>query len=205
MQRCLASLIVWKDQLLQQCVDHESALKQYCMEMDAAIAQQEQRLLGQAANNLQQRDAALTALHQVEDEVVQLKLVIQVRLISCSVLVYGQGCWSKLSTLCCSAMHPGPAAVVVWLRNSKLHYMHDGINAILSQVLCQTVAMHRHGVRECALCAQRAGCLAAYVCLLLLLFRMLWPLQEQHPCCHTEESEDGAHLDLRSWAEFLSQ
>ena len=79
MQRCLANLIVWKDQLLQHCVEQESAMKQYCMEMDAALAQQEQRLLGQAANNLQQRDAALTALHQVEDEVVHLKLAIQVQ------------------------------------------------------------------------------------------------------------------------------
>lgn len=80
MQRCLASLIVWKDQLLQHCTEHESAMKQYCMEMDAAIVRQEQRLLGQASNSLQQRDAALAALHQVENELVQLKMALQVNL-----------------------------------------------------------------------------------------------------------------------------
>lgn len=78
MQRCLASLIVWKDQLVQHCMEHESAMKQYCMEMDAAMVQQEQRLAGQAANSLQQRDAALTALHQAEDEVMHLKLTLRV-------------------------------------------------------------------------------------------------------------------------------
>ena len=43
------------------------------------MSQQEQRLLGQAANNLQQRDAALIALHRVEDEVLHLKALITVR------------------------------------------------------------------------------------------------------------------------------
>lgn len=83
MQRCLASLIGWKDQLVQHCMEHESALKQYCMEMDAAMSRQEQQLLGQAANILQQRDAALAALHQVEEEVVQLKLALQVSACMC--------------------------------------------------------------------------------------------------------------------------
>ena len=78
LQRCLARLILWKDQLLQHCIDHESALKQYCMEVDSVMSQQEQRLLGQAANNLQQRDAALSALHRVEDEVLHLKASIAV-------------------------------------------------------------------------------------------------------------------------------
>ena len=53
------------------------------MEMDAAMSRQEQQLLGQAANSLQQRDAALTALHQVEDEVVQLKKSLRVSLGIC--------------------------------------------------------------------------------------------------------------------------
>lgn len=72
-------MIVWKDQLLQHCMDHESAMRQYCMEVDSAMSSQEQRLLGQAANNLQQRDAALIALHRVEDEVLHLKETIAVR------------------------------------------------------------------------------------------------------------------------------
>ena len=80
MQRCLGSLIGWKDQLVQHCMEHESALKQYCMEMDAAMSRQEQQLLGQAANSSQQRDAALTALHQVEDEMLQLKKALRVSL-----------------------------------------------------------------------------------------------------------------------------
>ena len=49
------------------------------MEVDSAMSSQEQRLLGQAANNLQQRDAALIALHRVEDEVLHLKETIAVR------------------------------------------------------------------------------------------------------------------------------
>lgn len=80
LQRCLARLMLWKDQLLQHCVDHESAMRQYCMEVDSAMSSQEQRLLGQAANNLQQRDAALSALHRVEDEVLHLKATVAVRL-----------------------------------------------------------------------------------------------------------------------------
>ena len=79
LQRCLARMVVWKDQLLQHCMEHESAMRQYCVEVDSAMSQQEQRLLGQAANNLQQRDAALIALHRVEDEVLHLKAVIAVR------------------------------------------------------------------------------------------------------------------------------
>ena len=54
-------------------------MRQYCMEVDSAMSQQEQRLLGQVANNLQQRDAALTALHRVEEEVSHLKDTIAVR------------------------------------------------------------------------------------------------------------------------------
>ena len=76
LQRCLAKLILWKDQLLQHCTDHESAMRQYCLEVDSAMAQQEQRLLGQAANTLQQRDAALSALHRVEEEVQHLKVTV---------------------------------------------------------------------------------------------------------------------------------
>ena len=54
-------------------------MRQYCMEVDSAMSQQEQRLMGQAANNLQQRDAALSALHRVEEEVSHLKATIAVR------------------------------------------------------------------------------------------------------------------------------
>lgn len=78
LQRCLARLILWKDQLLQHCTDHESAMRQYCLEVDSAMAQQEQKLLGQAANTLQQRDAALSALHQVEEEVQHFKVTVAV-------------------------------------------------------------------------------------------------------------------------------
>lgn len=78
LQQCLAKLILAKDQLLQHCTDHESAMRQYCMEVDSAMAQQEQRLLGQAANTLRQRDAALSALHRVEEEVQHLKSVQKV-------------------------------------------------------------------------------------------------------------------------------
>ena len=70
--------MVWKDQLLQHCIEHESAMRQYCVEVDSAMSQQEQRLLGAAANNLQQRDAALSALHRVEEEVLHLKSTIAV-------------------------------------------------------------------------------------------------------------------------------
>ncbi|KAL0038003.1 hypothetical protein WJX79_009386 [Trebouxia sp. C0005] len=76
LQRCLARLMLWKDQLLQHCMDHESAMRQYCMDVESAMSSQEQRLMGQAANNLQQRDAALTALHRVEDEVLHLKATV---------------------------------------------------------------------------------------------------------------------------------
>ena len=79
LQRCLARLILWKDQLLQHCLEHESALRQYCMDVDSAMAAQEQKLMGQAANYLQQRNAALSALHRVEDEVQHLKGAISVR------------------------------------------------------------------------------------------------------------------------------
>lgn len=78
LQQCLAKLILAKDQLLQHCTDHEAAMRHYCMEVDSAMAQQEQRLLGQAANTLQQRDAALSALHRVEEEVLHLKAMQQV-------------------------------------------------------------------------------------------------------------------------------
>lgn len=71
-------MVAWKDQLLQHCIEHESAMRQYCVEVDSAMSQQEQRLLGQAANNLQQRDAALSALHRVEEEVLHLKGCIAV-------------------------------------------------------------------------------------------------------------------------------
>ena len=53
-------------------------MRQYCLEVDSAMAQQEQRLLGQAANSLQQRDAALSALHRVEEEVQHLKVTVTV-------------------------------------------------------------------------------------------------------------------------------
>lgn len=53
-------------------------MRQYCLEVDSAMAQQEQRLLGQAANTLQQRDAALSALHQVEEEVQHFKVTVAV-------------------------------------------------------------------------------------------------------------------------------
>ena len=53
-------------------------MRQYCLEVDSAMAQQEQRLLGQAANSLQQRDAALSALHRVEEEVQHLKVTVAV-------------------------------------------------------------------------------------------------------------------------------
>ncbi|DBA80729.1 hypothetical protein WJX77_001532 [Trebouxia sp. C0004] len=76
LQRCLARLMLWKNQLLQHCMDHESAMRQYCMDVESAMSSQEQRLMGQAANNLQQRDAALTALHRVEDEVLHLKATV---------------------------------------------------------------------------------------------------------------------------------
>ena len=79
LQRCLARLMLWKDQLLQHCMDHESAMRQYCMDVESAMSCQEQRLMGQAANNLQQRDAALTALHRVEEEVLHLKATVAVR------------------------------------------------------------------------------------------------------------------------------
>lgn len=98
MQRCLASLIVWKNQLLQHCTEHEAAMKQYCMELDAATARQEQRLLGQAANSLQQRDAALAALHQVEEEVLQLKSALRVR---SQLLLCGRNSAGRLSDNLC--------------------------------------------------------------------------------------------------------
>ena len=53
-------------------------MQQYFVEVDSAMSQQEQRLLGQAANNLQQRVAALSALHRVEEEVLHLKANIVV-------------------------------------------------------------------------------------------------------------------------------
>ncbi len=51
------------------------------MDVDSAMSSQEQRLMGQAANNLQQRDAALSALHRVEDEVLHLKTTVAVSLV----------------------------------------------------------------------------------------------------------------------------
>lgn len=83
LQRCLAKLILWKDQLLQHCTDHESAMRQYSLEVDSAMAQQEQRLLGQAANILQQRDAALSALHRMEEEVQHYKVMLAVGTVVC--------------------------------------------------------------------------------------------------------------------------
>ena len=53
-------------------------MRQYCLEVDSAMARQEQRLLGQAANSLQQRNAALSALQQVEEEVQHLKVTVAV-------------------------------------------------------------------------------------------------------------------------------
>ena len=61
-------------------------MRQYCLEVDSAMAQQEQKLLGQAANTLQQRDAALSALHQVEEEVQHFKVTVAVG--------HNSSCWA---------------------------------------------------------------------------------------------------------------